>query len=411
MTTTATVPLADRALQIGSSRIVSIDIFRGLTMAVMIFVNELAEVHGLPRWTYHMAANVDAMTYVDMVYPFFLFIVGLSLPLSIRHRLKQNPSTLALWLHVIMRSFSLVVLGLILANAEKGDPALMHMNSNLWAVLALIGGVLLWNVYPGLDRRSMLVRGLRLAGLILMVAMFAIFRRTTHDGHVAWIDFGYPEILGLIGLTYFGVSLLYIPTRRWLWAPLGWFAALVVFNCASVARWIPLPGHFKMYVWPFDNGAMASLIMGGVVVSAIFLGAHRWQSHREKTMLAVAFGVACLIAGFLLTPLGISKIRATPTWALYCVGAATLCFALLHWICDVKKRSGWAFFVRPAGSNTLMTYLLPDFYAFLLPLTGLLYVEEHFSFGWPGVVKSVIFTAFILAVSAVLTRLKVRMQL
>jgi heparan-alpha-glucosaminide N-acetyltransferase len=411
MTTTAVSPAVDRVQHTGSSRIVSIDIFRGLTMAVMIFVNELAGVHGLPRWTYHMPANVDAMTYVDMVYPFFLFIVGLSLPLSVRHRLKQNPSTPALWMHVIVRSFSLVVLGLILANAEKVNPVLTHIRGNLWAVLALIGGVLLWNVYPGLDRRSALVRGLRLAGLVLLVAMYAIFRRTAHDGHVAWIDFGYPEILGLIGLTYFAVSLLYIPTRKWLWAPLAWFVALVVFNCAAVAKWITFNDHLPMYVWPFDNGAMASLVMGGVVVSAIFLGAHRWQAHREKTILAVVFGVACLIAGWFLTPLGISKIRATPTWALYCVGAATLCFALLHWICDVKKRSGWAFFVRSAGSNTLMTYLLPDFYDFLLPLIGLLYFEVHFNFGWPGVVKSVIFTFFILAVSALLTRLKVRMQL
>ena len=411
MTTTAVSPAADRVQHTGSSRIVSIDIFRGLTMAVMIFVNELAGVHGLPRWTYHMPAKVDAMTYVDMVYPFFLFIVGLSLPLAVRHRLKQNSSTPALWMHVIVRSFSLVILGLILANAEKVNPALTHIRGNLWAVLALIGGVLLWNVYPGLDRRSALVRALRVTGLVLLVAMYAIFRRTAHDGHVAWIDFGYPEILGLIGITYFAVSLLYIPTRKWLWAPLAWFVALVVFNCASVGRWISFPNHLPMYVWPFDNGAMASLVMGGIVVSAIFLGAHRWQAHREKTILAIVFGVACLIAGWFLTPLGISKIRATPTWALYCVGAATLAFALLHWICDVKKRSGWAFFVRSAGSNTLTTYLLPDFYDFLLPLIGLLYFEEHFNFGWPGVVKSVIFTAFILAVSAVLTRLKVRMQL
>ena len=39
-----------------STRIVSIDIFRGLTIAVMIFVNELAEIRGLPWWTYHAHA-------------------------------------------------------------------------------------------------------------------------------------------------------------------------------------------------------------------------------------------------------------------------------------------------------------------------------------------------------------------
>ena len=61
----------------GSSRILSIDIFRGLTILVMIFVNDLAEVKGLPWWTYHLPGNVNGMTYVDMVFPFFLFIVGI----------------------------------------------------------------------------------------------------------------------------------------------------------------------------------------------------------------------------------------------------------------------------------------------------------------------------------------------
>jgi predicted acyltransferase len=411
MTTAVTPPTADRAPHAGSTRIASIDIFRGLTMVVMIFVNELAGVRGLPRWTYHMPANVDAMTYVDMVYPFFLFIVGLSLPLAVRHRLKKNGSTPALWLHVILRSFSLVVLGLILANADKGDPARMGISQSAWALLALIGGVLLWNVYPGMDRRAAVVRILRFTGLLLMAAMFAIFRRTTHSGQVAWIDFSYPEILGLIGFTYFAVAILYIPTRRLLWAPLAWFVALVAFNSISAAKWISFPSRWPLYVWPFGNGSWVSITMAGVVASTIFLGAHHWQSHRQKTLLATIFGVACLAAGWLLTPLGISKIRATPTWCLYSVGAAMLAFALLHWISDVKKQTRWAFFAHPAGANTLTTYLLPDFYTFLITLTGLSYFETHFSVGWSGVVKSVVFTAFILGIAAVLTRCKVRMQL
>ena len=57
-----------------SRRVASIDIFRGLTILVMIFVNDLAGVKGLPWWTYHLPGNVNGMTYVDMVFPFFLFI-------------------------------------------------------------------------------------------------------------------------------------------------------------------------------------------------------------------------------------------------------------------------------------------------------------------------------------------------
>jgi heparan-alpha-glucosaminide N-acetyltransferase len=78
--------------QTTSTRIASIDVFRGLTMAVMIFVNALSSVRGMPWWTEHAPASVDVMTYVDMVFPFFLFILGVSMPIAVAQRLKRNPS-------------------------------------------------------------------------------------------------------------------------------------------------------------------------------------------------------------------------------------------------------------------------------------------------------------------------------
>ncbi len=83
MSTTAPAQTIGIAGQATSTRVVSIDIFRGITMAVMIYVNDLDSVHGLSKWTYHMPANVDAMTYVDMVFPAFLFIVGMALPIAV----------------------------------------------------------------------------------------------------------------------------------------------------------------------------------------------------------------------------------------------------------------------------------------------------------------------------------------
>jgi len=411
-TTSATqVPLIETATRPASSRLASIDIFRGLTMVVMIFVNDLASVHGLPWWTYHMPAKINAMTYVDMVFPFFLFIIGLSIPLAIKARLRKTGSEFALWTHVVVRSASLIVLGLILANAEKGDPARIGFNNNLWAVLALLSASIYLSVYTGSGTGRTIHKVLRVVGLILVVAMYAIFRRSTSDGHAAWIDGSYPEILGLIGYTFLAVSILYIPTRRLLWAPLAWMIALVTFNALCTAKVIVLPKHLPLYYWPFGNGAMASMTMAGIVTSVIFLGDHRWKSLGQKMSMAVALALAAVATGRLLTPLGISKIRATPTWCLYCIAAAVMSFAILYWVCDVKKKTGWAFFARPAGANTLLTYLLPDFYYFLAAAIGFTYLESHFNYGWPGVLRSVMFTAFILAIAALLTRLKIRLQL
>jgi heparan-alpha-glucosaminide N-acetyltransferase len=406
-----TAVAASAPVQTAPARIASIDIFRGLTMAVMIFVNELDGVRGLPWWTHHAKANWNVMTYVDMVYPFFLFIIGLAIPIAIRARLKKNPSMPALWRHVLLRSASLIVLGLILANADKVDSAHTGLSGSMWGLLGLMGGVLYLNVYPESKRFRILFRSLRVAGILLLVFVYAVFRRITPVGRVGWIDGSYPEILGLIGYTYLSVAILYIPTRRWLWAPLMWFVGLVGLCAVATLHWLNFPNTLPLYFWPFSNGSWACMTMAGVVTSAIFLGDHRWKTVKQRMQLAVAFAVLNLVAGWLLTPLGISKIRATPTWCLYSIGAAVLCFTLLYWICDVKKQTGWAFPVRSAGSNTLLTYLLPDFYVFIISVTGALYFETHFAYGWAGVAKTVIFTMFILAVSTLLTRWRLRMQL
>src|SRR5206468_4166441 len=262
-----------------------IDIFRGLTMAVMIFVNDLEEVKGLPWWTYHAPGKVDVMTYVDMVFPAFLFILGMAIPLAVEQRLRRNPSQPRLWLHVLMRSVSLLVLGLILANAGAGNHALMHLNPSLWAILALTGAMLFWMVYPKNEqRRRTLYAVLRYTGLVLMVAMFAIFRRTTRDGNVAWIKTAYPEILGLLAFAYLTTCILYLPTRRWHWAPFAWLAVLTAFCACCSAHWITFPHRAGIYLWPFGNGSSTSIAMAGLATSLIFVGRHslRWPTFRSQ---------------------------------------------------------------------------------------------------------------------------------
>lgn len=377
-------------------------------MLVMIFVNDLADVKGLPWWTYHMPAKIDFMTYVDMVFPAFLFILGMAIPLATTQRLKKIPSLPRLWIHVLLRTLGLVALGLILANADKADPAKIRISANTWTLLALLGAVLFWNVYGRSQRFRTLFQALKYSGLALLIAMFAIFRRTTQHGATAWLDISYWEILGLIGWTYLAVMLLYVPTRRWRWAPLGWFVLLAVMNAFTLAKWIGFPSHLPYYLWPFGTGAFGMISMAGVVTAIIFFQEDRFQDFRQKASASITFAIVLLAAGWILTPLGISKIRETPTWCLYCAGSSVLIFTALYWICDVRRHTVWAFFVRPAGANTLLTYLLPDFFYFAF---GGSYIATHFTHGSVGVVQAIVFTAVMLAASAVLSRCKVRMQL
>jgi predicted acyltransferase len=416
-----TLPSVGPAGQPVSTRVVSVDIFRGLTMALMIFVNDLSSVHGLSRWTYHMPTDVDAMSYVDMVFPAFLFIVGMAMPLAIGQRLRRDPSVLALWIHVLGRTFALLVLGLILANGEYAAPARMYgIPGSLWTLAGIFGAVLAWGVFgkKSVSERSdgaktsdfWRARWQKMTGFAILIACFAIFRRNLANGNAAWIDFNYPEILGLLGLTYLGACLLYIPMRSSRWAPLGWIVALLAFDAACMAKVISI-AHLPMYIWPFDNGSMPSITMAGILAYFIFLDQERPWTPGRRIWTGLGFGAAALVAGWLMVPFGISKNRGTPTWSLWSIAACVIIFSGLYWLCDVRKHTAWAAPVRAAGSNTLLTYLLPDIYVYTASLFGFTALLLHWNHGWPGVLRAVLFTCAMLALSTLLTRAQARMQL
>ena len=393
-------------------RVLSLDIFRGLVMALMIFVNDLASVRGLSKWTYHMPTKVDAMSYVDVVFPAFLFIVGMAMPLAIRQRLRRNASLPSLWGHILLRVIALLVLGLILANGATGSAVLMHgLPPALWTIAALLGGILMWGVFGHKTANSSRKIGWQQGlGLALLVSCFAVYRRLTPDGHPAWIAFSYPEILGLIGMAYLSACLLYIPFRSSRWMPLVWVVILLAFDAACMAHVISI-AHLPLYIWPFENGSMAAMVMAGIAANTLFFdGILKWSQLRRVQFGLVAALVTGLL-GWLMVPFGISKNRGTPTWSLWSMTACLVVFSLLYWLCDLHKHTKWALPFRSAGSNTLLTYLLPDLYfyaAILFGFTGFLMRWDH---GAAGVLRAVLFTCAMLALSTLLTRARIRLQL
>jgi|WetSurMetagenome_2_1015567.scaffolds.fasta_scaffold198503_1 heparan-alpha-glucosaminide N-acetyltransferase len=391
-----------------SSRILSIDIFRGLTMLVMIFVNDVASIKGLPWWTYHLPANVNGLTYVDMVFPFFLFIVGMAIPLSLTNRLAKRDSTLQLWKHVLARALSLVALGLLIMNGRQLDPQLSGIKYGWWNVLMFAGVILFWNSYPRSVAGKNFYFFLKYIGLLLIVVLLLLYRRKSAEGLEVWLNLTNWAILGAIGWAYLSVCLLYIPFRKYRWAPPFLLLLLCAMTVFSKLEWGNFLRHLPSIVWPFGTGALASITMAGLVASQIFLDGKCARTFQEKARWAVVYAVALFLLGWVLSPFGISKIRATPTWCLFCSSASTVIFLALYWLVDVKRITRWAEWIKPAGSNTLLTYLLPDvFYA----IFGLYYLSEYMGAGWLGVLRSLLFTAFILGWTTGLTRLRIRLQL
>ncbi len=73
-----------------AQRVTAIDLVRALTMILMIFVNDLWSLSGIPAWLGHVERGVDGIGLSDVVFPAFLFIVGLSMPYAIEARKKKE---------------------------------------------------------------------------------------------------------------------------------------------------------------------------------------------------------------------------------------------------------------------------------------------------------------------------------
>jgi len=383
------------------SRVGSIDVFRGLTMLVMVFVNDLSGVTGLPWWTYHMPEKVNGMTYVDVVFPAFLFILGMSIPLALDRRIAGGDTKRNLISHVVVRSAALLALGFFLANSGKFDSGLSGIGATAWRLLGFAGILLSLNVYPKDGKRPRLYRSIRVIGMLLFAAILLVFRRRTETGQPGWLDFSYWEILGLIGWAYLAVALLYLLGRKRLGLLAAVVSALCLLNVSSTFGWLDWMGAWRRY-WPFEAG-LCFIAMTGVVASRIL-----FSGGRESLRGFAGYGLALLAAGWALAPLGISKNRDTPAWGLLCAAISVLLFLVLHWIVEIRGWAAWTRPLRPAGSNTLLTYLLPDIW-YAIPALGA--ISARWPAGTPGLMRSLAFTGVILTFSAVLTRAGIRLRL
>ena len=349
-----------------TGRILSIDAFRGITFLAMIFVNELGGVGGISRWLKHMPADADAMSFPDIVFPAFLFIVGMSIPFSINARLAKGDSAWGVQRHILYRAFALIVLGFFMVNAEEGFNAqAMPISIHAWSLLFYAAVFLVWGVFrfenPGVTRV------LRLVGIAMIVALAVLYRGGT-DGR-GWMTPQWWGILGLIGWAYFYSCEFYLLSRGKLWAVLGF----LVF-CVAYYAWAHSGGLQSSFRWFFSqepHAAHSQIVLAGVACALIFFDAARADSNRRRVVEAVVFAVALSIAAFLLRPyFKISKIYATPSWCLYSAAICVALFALLYGLIDIKRHERWTRLVEPAASSPLVTYLIPFVVVAVLSLLG-----------------------------------------
>jgi heparan-alpha-glucosaminide N-acetyltransferase len=379
-----------------SFRISSIDILRALTMLLMIFVNDLWSLKNIPGWLEHTTAQEDGMGLADTVFPAFLFIVGMSIPLSVQHRRQKGDTNNKILLHIIERSFALLVMGVFLVNGEEINEVASGIQRFPWNLICVTAFIILWNSWPK-KMNKFLLRPMKILAIVSLLILAFIYRsgkgeNIHHFGTHWW------GILGLIGWAYFISAIIYtLSGNKFYILFITWL--LFLFICiASHAGWIVPQSIFAKIISPFGGGSMPAFTMGGVLITLLLL---HFRQHNETTkMMIIFFGIAIILflcGLYLRTFWGISKIRATPAWVLICSAITIVVFILIYWLTDEKRKANWFNLILPAGTTTLLCYLLP-YYAYDVPMMFHWYLPAFVLSGIIGLLKSFIF-AFLIVIA------------
>jgi heparan-alpha-glucosaminide N-acetyltransferase len=374
-------------------RLVSLDALRGFVVLVMIFANDLAHVTGLPWWMHHLPPGVSGLTFVDVIYPAFLFMVGTALPLAFDRRHREGVSTDQLVVHVLVRAFVLSVIGLVQMNGRNLDAAASGIPYAVWNAAALTALILAWAHDPRpVSGRAPVWRFVRPIAVVVLIVLVALYR----SKYGGWLQPGHRGILGAIGSAYLVSAGLYGWTGgRRLGLGVAFFV-LVLWNVGTHLDFSTLP--------VIGNASAASIVMAGVL-AAVVLQAERRAGRRVLVLAVFAAGMAAAAA--ILAPyFQVSKIASTPSWCLYSAAITTVLLIVFHAAIDVRGWTEWARPLLPAGRNALLVYLLPDiFYA----LFGVKWLDTWLGHGLLGVARAAALAVAMMAVGALLTR-RIRMR-
>lgn len=388
-----------------NQRIISIDAFRGITIFIMIFVNELASIANVPQWMKHMPADADAMTFVDLVFPSFLFIVGMSIPFAFNARLLKGDSPKIIWTHTLKRALALIIIGVYMVNAEYGyDESKMFITPAFWGLLAYSMPIPIWNKYPKTFPK-LTKNILQYGGMLVLTALYFLY---VQDTGAVGITPKWWGILGLIGWAY-------LITVVYYWLVNGKLPAMIVFLFVClIANVLNLTeGAFVQEIgWlSFIAGHMthATLVVAGVVISLLFFECALSEKVNWKV---IGFALFFFLTGYLLRPYyEVSKIRGTPSWILYSAGICTLLFYFLYWLMEIKKITKWSEFFMPAAANPLLIYILPGIIYYFNLALGIKIIPVYLSSGVPRIIWSLVFSTIMLFVMRIFNKYKIQLHL
>lgn len=398
-------------------RNLTIDLLRAITMALMLMVNDFWSVNGIPHWLQHAAWGEDMLGFSDIVFPSFLFCVGLSIPYAVAAMRRKGRSEGDVIRHILSRSFALILMGAFICNYEEGIDPSVGYDRNGYSLLMTLAFFLLYNRYP--QGRRTLAALLRMAGVALLLYLMITSR--SPEGRTF-----YPYwwgILGLIGWAYLFCALVYALARKDRTILLVWLLLfLVCLCCSDTAPYSALQGRtllslpepnivqLTLNILHLGNASSHLLVMSGVLFSAIYLRkASLWRPSRQ-TACTLLLALFCVVVALVSHQLFIvSKLIGTLPWIFYTLAIDLALYTLIDWLVRKGKAQRLAFLL-PAGTATLTCYMLPYVVYPLISLS----VGWNWSYAIPeslGIVKCMLFSALCIALTWALCKLSVKLKI
>ena len=397
MTNTTSIPLPSL-----NNRICSVDIMRGLTILVMAFVNDLADffpVKGVPQWLRHMASGVDSLTFVDMIIPFFIFVMGISIPLALGRRLERNESTVKVLGHVLLRSISLIMIGLMDVNRNGYDT--MGWPKGLWKFLAWSFIFIVWLEFPLTSRRKIFIHRIaRIAGLAGLIWLAVVFRDSNGTFRTSWWG-----TLGKVGWTYLFASLIFLIVRNNRVSIIGVF---VLIHCAFIGmkNGILHENWLVGFLGMSTIGTYLACAVAGLSIGTLLIGE---SSYKENIRWALGLAFFTGTASIFLRPIGGLHLPST-SWSLFSTSCAVVIWVLLYWCIDIRGWSTGLGHIRTIGKNSLLFYQLTRYWVWLYWLTGLTFYDTLAENTAIGIIRAIVYTLFISVITVFVAKKRVRLR-
>jgi predicted acyltransferase len=304
-------------------RLVSLDVFRGLTVAGMVLVNNPGTWQAVYAPLRH--ADWHGWTPTDLIFPFFLFIVGVAIPLALGRRLAAGEGRAAIVAKICRRAVIIFALGLVL-----------HAVSNFDLATIRIPGVLQ-----------------RIAVCYLVAALLFV---TTSSRTQA--------VLAAVALAGYWAALTYVPVPGFGAGDLG--------KEPNLAAWLDralLGPHIWRIGRVYDPEGILSTVPA-IVTTLLGVFTGRWLRARSPVGTAgglLIAGAAGIVSGLLWGQwFPINKSLWTSSYVLFTGGAALVALAGCYWLIETK---GWTWWTTPfvvLGVNALAVFFLSTLLAILL---------------------------------------------